>query len=136
MLSSFAVPAQSKTNALKCTQANAKYLSFRDANENGVTYAAEHPSLCVKVTGYIWRGTLYESKAKAINNTDPEPEIIGLWREEDGEMSNPILSPGKPRKAVIIGILGDCGTHNWPQYCHYVGGSIIKVADIKFSKRR
>lgn len=134
MLSSLAAPAQSKADTLKCTLANAKPVTFRDANENGIISAAEHPGLCVKVTGYIWRGTLYESRAKALDNNYKEPEIIGLWREEDGEQSDPALSPGKPRKATIIGILNECGTRIWPQYCHYVGGSIINVIGVKFGK--
>jgi hypothetical protein len=111
-----------------CTATNAKPITFRYAGK----YATVRIDECVKISGYIHGAALHRSKAIATSNDEPGWQTIGVWRPEAGEDGDSALTPDKPKKAVIIGRLGDCGTKVWPRYCHYIGGTIIKVTDIRF----
>jgi hypothetical protein len=122
-----AVPAEPHAQPA-CTASNAKPVTFRYAEK----YATVRVDECVTISGYVYGAALHRSKAVATSNDEPGWQTIGIWRPESGEGGDPAFTPDKPRKAVIIGQLEDCGTKLWPRYCHYIGGTIINVTDVRF----
>jgi hypothetical protein len=103
---------------LRCTAANAKAVTFRFIDRN----AASVPGLCVKVTGYQLGDTLFASKAAAKLRGEPDWRMIGL----DGDIT---LSQSVKR-VTVFGRMEDCGSAMQPSFCHYVGGSVIRDAQI------
>ncbi len=114
----------------QCSPANAKPITFRDVE----AYEDSGKRECVKITGYILGSALHKNRAVALSKKEPDWQTIGLWDYNKGEAGAIAARSIKPRKATVIGFLEDCGSRNWPQYCHYVGGLIIDAADVKFHK--
>jgi hypothetical protein len=103
---------------LPCTAANAKPVTFRFIERN----AASVPGMCVKVTGYQLGTSLFASKAAAKRQGEPDWQMIGL----DGG-----ITPSQaPTRVTVFGRMEDCGSAMQPSYCHYVGGSVIRDAQI------
>jgi hypothetical protein len=103
---------------LPCTAANAKPVTFRFIDRN----AESMPGMCVKVTGYQLGTSLFASKAAAKRQGEPDWRMIGL----DGG----ITPSQSPTRVTVIGRMEDCGSAMQPSYCHYVGGSVIRDAQI------
>jgi hypothetical protein len=103
---------------LPCTAANAKSVTFRFIDRN----AASVPGMCVKVTGYQLGTSLFASKAAAKRRGEPDWRMIGL----DGE----IAPSQSPKRVTVFGRMEDCGSTMLPSFCHYVGGSVIRDAQI------
>jgi hypothetical protein len=103
---------------LLCTAANAKPVTFRFIDRN----AASVPRMCVKVTGYQLGTSLFASKAAAKRQGEPDWRMIGL----DGE----ITPSQSPNRVIVFGRMEDCGSAMLPSFCHYVGGSVIRDAQI------
>jgi hypothetical protein len=124
-----AVFAQPKSQTKTCTVAAAETVSFRKAGD----LASGPAEVCIRITGYIYGEALHRKKAVALGTDEPGWQTIGL---DGGEVDPPIqvtrMKPDAPRLATIIGYLRHCGSDNWPHYCHYVGGPIIRVEHIKF----
>jgi hypothetical protein len=115
----------------ECSVRNAKPVTFRYAEK----YASVRTNECIKITGYILGSALHRSKKVALSVAEPGWQTIGVWRVASGEEGDPALTPDRPRKVTVIGKLDDCGSRNWPQYCHYIGGTIISIVDVKFAER-
>jgi hypothetical protein len=103
---------------LHCTAENAKPVTFRFIERN----AASVPGMCVKVTGYQLGTSLFASKAAANRQGEPDWRVIGL----DGE----ITPSQSPKRVTVFGRMEDCGSAMQPNYCHYIGGSVIRDAQI------
>ncbi len=115
-----------------CSAANAKAITFRYAEK----YADQISSQCIKISGFVRGGAIHKSKAIALSKAEPDWQTIGLQKYVSAEDQDPAIMPRQPQKATVIGTLGDCGSKNWPHYCHYVGGPIIDVISIDFGRKK
>jgi hypothetical protein len=114
-----------------CTSANAVPMSFKSASQS----ANEQREVCIRIDGYVYSQALHRTKAVALSNDEPGWQTIGLTGREAGEVEiDERLNQKSPRRAMIVGFLRDCGSKNWPNYCHYVGGPIIRVEQISFRR--
>jgi hypothetical protein len=121
--------AQAAPPAKQCSAKIAKTVSFKKAGN----LASETDEVCVRIKGYIYGEALHRTQAIALSNDEPGWQTIGLTGDQaDETVIDERLNQKKPRQAEIIGYLRDCGSKNWPHYCHYVGGPIIRVQQIKF----
>lgn len=118
LLVSLFLAAAPTSAPLPCTAANAKPVTFRFIDQN----AAAVPGMCVKVTGYQLGTSLFASKAAAKRQGEPDWRMIGL----DGK----ITPSQSPKRVTVFGRMEDCGSAMLPSYCHYVGGSVIRDAQI------
>ncbi len=122
MISTFLLPmllaAASNNAPLPCTAATAKPVTFRFIDRNAVS----SKGMCVKVTGYQLGTSLFVSKAAAKRQGEPDWQMIGL----DGE----ITPSQSPKRVAVFGRMEDCGSTMLPSFCHYVGGSVIRDAQI------
>jgi hypothetical protein len=118
LLLSMFLAAAPTSAPLPCNAASAKPVTFRFIDRS----AASVPGMCVKVTGYQLGTSLFVSKAAAKRKGEPDWRMIGL----DGE----ITQPQSPKRVTVFGRMEDCGSTMLPSFCHYVGGSVIRGAQI------
>lgn len=118
LLLSMYLTAAPTSAPLRCTAANAKPVTFRFIDRNAVSV----PGMCVKVTGYQLGTSLFASKVAAKRQGEPDWRMIGL----DGE----ITASQSPKRVTVFGLMEDCGSTMLPSFCHYVGGSVIRDAQI------
>ncbi len=112
-----------------CTVKSAKTVSFRYVDK----YADTRRGECISITGYIYGQTLHQTMGVAAGDQEPDWRSIGL--DLDWE-KNTLPIPNHPIRYTVIGNMRDCGNASFPNYCHYVGGSIIAVTNIRINKRK
>jgi hypothetical protein len=123
--------AQPDVEPQRCTAKTAKTVSFKKAGE----LASDASEVCIRIKGFVYSGALHRSKAIALSRDEYGWQTMGLsGNETEDAVTDERLNQMTPRRATIIGYLQDCGSKNWPQYCHYVGGPIIRVQQITFAK--